>query len=83
MAASETTGFTGLQGQYLAFICAYTKVNGVAPAEADLQRYFRVTPPSVHQMVLTLERKGLIARVPGEARSIRVLLPQDQLPRLE
>lgn len=76
-------GLTELQGQYLAFIHAYTKVNGVAPAEADMQRYFRVSPPSVHQMVLTLERKGLIARVPGEARSIRVLLPQDQLPQLE
>ena len=77
------TGFTALQGQYLAFIHAYTKVNRVAPAEADLQRYFGVTPPSVHQMVLTLDRKGLIARVPGQARSIKVLLLEDQLPRLE
>lgn len=75
--------FTELQGQYLAFIDAYTRVNRVAPAEADMQRYFRVTPPSVHQMVLTLERKGLISRVPGEARSIKILLPQDQLPQLE
>jgi Mn-dependent DtxR family transcriptional regulator len=76
-------GLTRLQGQYLAFIHAYTKVNGVAPAEADLQRYFNVTPPSVHQMVLTLDGKGLIARVPGKARSIKVLIAEDQLPRLE
>lgn len=48
--------FTTKQGQYLAFIYYYSKVNRRAPAEADMQRYFGVTPPSVHQMVLTLER---------------------------
>ena len=72
-----------MQGQYLAFIDAYSKVNGRPPAEADLQRYFRVTPPSVHQMVLTLERKGLISRVAGKARSIAVLLPPGEVPALE
>ena len=49
------TRFTEKQGQYLAFIYYYTKVNGRPPAEADMQRYFRVTPPSVHQMILTIE----------------------------
>ena len=75
--------FTVRQGQYLAFIYYYTKVNGRPPAEADMQRYFRVSPPTVHQMVLTLEQCGLITRVPGEPRSIRVLLPREQLPDLE
>lgn len=63
--------FTKLQGQYLAFIATYMQLHGVAPAEADMQRYFNVTPPSVHQMVLTLERRGLITRAAGQARSIR------------
>jgi hypothetical protein len=75
--------FTKLQGQYLAFIVAYTKVHGVPPAEADLQRYFKVTPPTVHQMVLTLERRGLITRAAGQARSIGVVLPPERLPPLE
>lgn len=75
--------FTSLQGQYLAFIAAYTKVNGKPPAELDMQRYFRVTPPSVHQMVLTLEKNGLISRVPRKARSIRVLVPAKKVPALE
>ena len=75
--------FTRLQGQYLAFIDAYTKVMGRPPAEADMQRHFKVSPPSVHQMVLTLERHGLISRQPGQARSVRVLVPCDQLPALE
>ena len=44
------------QGQYLAFIHAYTLVIGRPPAEADMQRFFRVSPPAVHQMVVTLRR---------------------------
>lgn len=74
--------FTRRQGQYLAFIDSYVRLRGVAPAEADMQAYFRVAPPSVHQMVVTLERRGLISRVPGQARSIRVLVSRDMLPPL-
>ena len=74
--------FTAKQGQYLAFIHAYTKLHRRPPAEADMQAYFRVTPPSVHGMVMMLERKGLISRRPGEARSIEVLVPVEELPVL-
>jgi repressor LexA len=75
--------YTEKQGQYLAFIYYYTKINGRPPAQADMQRYFQTTPPTVHQMILTLERKGLISRVPGQARAIQVLLPLEQLPPLK
>jgi repressor LexA len=75
--------YTDKQGQYLAFIYYYTKVNGQPPAEADIQRYFRVTPPSVHHMVLTLEANGFIERIPGRGRSIRLLIPRQHLPDLE
>ena len=75
--------FTPRQGQYLAFIYNYTKINGRAPAEADLERYFRVAYSSVHQMIITLEERGLITRTPGEARSIRLRLPREKLPDLE
>ena len=74
--------YTDKQGQYLAFIHYYTKMNRRAPAELDMQRYFQVTPPSVHQMVLTLEANGLIERVPWQARSIRLLIPREELPDL-
>ena len=77
-----TRSFTKLQGQYLAFIVAYIKLNRRAPAEADLQRYFEVTPPSVHNMILTLERHGWIRRTPGQARSIEVLVPTTEVPPL-
>jgi hypothetical protein len=52
--------FTPKQGQYLAFIHLYARLHRRPPAETDMQQYFRVSPPSVHQMVLTLE---LVARV--------------------
>ncbi len=74
--------FTAKQGQFLAFIHAYTLVNGRPPAEADMMRFFRLTPPSVHQMVLTLEKAGLISRQPGVPRSIVVLLHRSALPEL-
>ena len=73
--------FTAKQGQYLAFIFYYTKIHGFAPAE--FEKYFGVSPPSVHQMVLTLEAKGFIERVPGKGRSIRLLIPRETLPDLE
>ena len=75
--------FTELQGQYLAFIHAYTKIHRRPPAEADMQRFFEVTPPSVHRMVVELEKRGLIRRQPGQARSIELLVPPDSLPALK
>lgn len=75
--------YTEKQGQYLAFIYNYTKINHRPPAEADIQRYFAVTPPTVHQMILKLEAEGFIKRVPGQARSVEVLLPPEQLPYLK
>ena len=74
---------TERQGQYLSYIFQYMKVNGRAPAESEIQRYFGVTPPTVHQMVLKLESLGLISRKPGVARSIQVLASPDDIPELE
>jgi repressor LexA len=71
--------FTDKQGQYLAFIYYYSKIHGTSPSEAELQRYFRVSPPSVHQMILTLERRGFIERTPGQARSIHLLISRENL----
>jgi repressor LexA len=75
--------FTPRQGQFLAFIHWYTKLSRRPPAEADLQRYFGVTSAAEHQMVVTLERNGLIARTPGAGRSIRLLVERGELPDLE
>jgi DNA-binding MarR family transcriptional regulator len=74
--------YTEKQGHYLAFIHTYTALHGRPPAETDMQRYFKVTPPSVHRMVMELERRGLISRVPRQARTIEVLLSPGNIPPL-
>ncbi len=79
---STPSDFTPLQGQYLAFIHSYIKLHRQAPAEQDIERYFRVTPPTVHRMVVELEKRGLIARQPRKARSITLLVPHELLPPL-
>ena len=75
--------FTERQGQYLAFIHLYTLLNRIPPAEADIQAYFGVSAPAVHQMVITLHNIGLIERIPRQARSIRLLVSPHLLPTLE
>ena len=79
---AERPRFTQLQGQYLAFIYAYSRIFKRPPAEADMRRHFEVTAPSVHQMVVTLEKAGLIRREPGAARSIQLMLAPEELPIL-
>ncbi len=71
------------EGQYLAFIHLYTRVHRRAPAESDIQEYFRTTPPAVHDMLKTLQRKLFIGRTAGVARSTRILLADHELPDLE
>ena len=80
---SATPRFTAKQGQYLAFIHTYIQLNGRPPAEADMEVFFRVTPPSVHRMVVELERRGLIRRVPRQARSIELCLSVEDIPSLQ
>ena len=74
--------YTAKQGQYLAFIHYYSKIHGRSPSEAEMQQYFRVSPPAEHQMVLTLAARGLITRTPGRARSIHLLISREELPDL-
>ena len=75
--------YTKKQGQYLAFIYYYQKLNRIAPAYADFQRYFQLDPASVNSMIKTLEKKGFIEKTPGKARSIKLLLSREELPDLE
>jgi Mn-dependent DtxR family transcriptional regulator len=83
VSSSSAPRFTERQGQYLAFISTYTLLNRRPPAEADFQRFFQVTPPAVHQMIIELEKRGLISRIPGQPRTIKVTLSDDELPRLQ
>jgi len=81
-ALHDSAEWTSLQGQYLAFIYAYTTIHNQAPAERDMQQFFHVTPPTVHNMLKLLEHHGFIRRQPGVARSIQLLVPPEKLPIL-
>jgi hypothetical protein len=76
-------GFTRRQGQVLAYIHLYWKLNRRGPSEAEMARYFAVTPATAHGMVVTLSKGGWIAREAGAARTIRVLVGAAELPELE
>ena len=75
--------FTHRQGQSLAFIHLYRRLHRQGPAELDMVQFFRVTPPSVHGMVVTLGQLGLVTREPGVPRSVRVAIPEGEVPALE
>ena len=77
------TTFTHRQGQFLSFIHLYRLLHKQGPAELDMVKFFRVTPPSAHGMVVKLEELGLITREPGVARSARVAIPIEEVPELE
>ena len=79
---SGAASFTQKQGHYMAFIYTYSHMFRRPPAEADMQHHFGVTPPSVHQMIVTLERNGFIRRPPGVPRSIELLVAPENLPIL-
>ncbi len=75
--------FTRKQGQCPAFIYNYTKIAVRPPAEADMRHHLRITPSSVHQMVLNLENAGPSERTAGAARTVRVLSQPEELPYQE
>jgi DNA-binding MarR family transcriptional regulator len=81
--STNNNAYTEKQGQYLAFIFYYTKINGIPPAQRDFQRYFSVTPPTVHQMILTLEEKKLISRLANKPRSLAICISENEIPRLK
>lgn len=72
---------TPTQGRYLAYIRAYLAGFGVPPAESEIAKALNVSPPSVNQMMKSLEKKGLIRRRPGVARSIEILVADDAIPK--
>lgn len=72
---------TPTQGRYLAYIRTYTEGFGLPPAESEIAEAMGVSPPSVNQMMKTLERKGLIRRQSGVPRSIEILVADDAIPK--
>jgi hypothetical protein len=83
--AASTDAPTHQQGQFLAFIREYMMRNhaGVAPTHANFQRFFILTAPSVNFMLIRLERRGFIRRIPHQARGIELTVKSDWIPPLD
>lgn len=84
-AAQTSGGPTRQQGQFLAFIREYMMRNeaGIAPTHAILQQFFNLTAPSVNSMLIRLEKRGFVRRVPGKARAIELTISTDRIPQLD
>ena len=84
-AAPDASAPTRQQGQFLAFIREYMMRNhaGVAPTHAALQKFFNLTAPSVNSMLIRIERRGFIRRIPGKARAIELTVNPDWIPPLD
>ncbi|MBA2322080.1 MAG: MarR family transcriptional regulator, partial [Deltaproteobacteria bacterium] len=65
---------TKRQSEYLDFIRAFTDRWKIPPSFEEIGTHFGTTPPSVNNMVKTLEARGFLTRVPGAARTLRVLV---------
>lgn len=62
---------THLQSETLGHIRTYIAEKGYSPSVVDLAKLAGVRPFAIQDRLNALERKGLIARAPGVARSIR------------
>ncbi len=78
-------GPTARQGQFLAFIREYMLRNyaGIAPTHADFQRFFNLSAPSVNSMLIRLEGRGFIRRIPRQARAIELVVDPEWIPPLD
>jgi Mn-dependent DtxR family transcriptional regulator len=64
----------------LAFIYTYSHMFRRPPAETDMQRHFQVSPPSVHQMIVTLERMASLGVNPASAEASKSSLLRKTCP---
>lgn len=58
----------------LAFLESYAAEHGYAPTVREIQAGLGIaSPATVHRRLLALDRAGLIDRIPGTSRTIRVV----------
>ena len=74
---------TARQAEYLNFIRAFTDRWGVPPSFEEIGRHFMTSAPSVNNMIKTLEARGFLTRVPGQARTLRVIVPEGPITGTE
>jgi len=69
------------QAQALRFMRDYIRLHGRSPSEEELARHLEVTAPAAHELVIRMERAGLVRRKPGMARSVTPTDDSSELQR--
>jgi repressor LexA len=65
---------TARQRQVYEFICRYIQTENQPPTIAEIGKHFRMSSSaSVHSILSTLEREGLIKRIPNVSRGIELV----------
>ena len=44
----------------------------IAPTEREIARRFRISPSTAHEHLITLQNKGYLEKIPGQARGIEI-----------
>ncbi len=65
-------GLTKRQEEILSFIRAFQRENSMCPSLDEISSHFKIAVSSVYDHIAALEKKGVIERIPGQARSIRL-----------
>lgn len=61
------------QQRILNYIRHYSEMEGESPTLKEIGQEFNMSSPaSVHENLTTLEREGLITRIPNVARGVRL-----------
>jgi repressor LexA len=65
---------TPRQHEVYNFICRFQEAHGYAPTIAEIRAHLGLSSPAtVHQLLSTLEREGLIRRIPNVSRGIEIV----------
>jgi len=65
---------TPRQREVYNFICRFQEAHGYAPTIAEIRAHLGLSSPAtVHQLLSTLEREGLIRRIPNVSRGIEIV----------
>src|SRR4030095_721849 len=65
---------TARQRQVFEFINRYLEIHKQPPTIAEVGRQFKMSSPaSVHNIISTLEREGLIRKIPNVSRGIEIV----------
>jgi repressor LexA len=75
---------TPRQRQVYDFLCRFIELKHYAPTIAEIREQFGLSSPAtVHQLLLALEREGLISRIPHASRGIEIVKQEGQEQALE